>query len=111
MNNNDALLSFLGLCRRAGKMTLGFDVVLDSVIKGESDLVLMAEDISRHTEKGILRTARECNVKVIKLKKSKEEISMALGKFSAVVSINDGGFAKKIETIIAQNSNGEECNL
>lgn len=108
---NNALLSFLGLCRRAGKMLLGNDVVIDSLNNGESKLVLMASDLSKRTEKGIVTVAQACNIEVIKLKQSKDEISTALGKYSAVVSIIDTGFANKIKILAAQANIGEECNL
>lgn len=102
MSNKNPLLSFLGLCRRAGKMTLGNDIVTDSIVNGESVLVLIASDISPNTEKQITRNAQQYRVKLIKLKENKEDISHAVGKFSAVISINDSGFAKKIIQLTAQ---------
>lgn len=101
-SNSNPLLSFLGLCRRAGKMTLGSDIVVDSIMSGESVLVLLASDISLNTEKQIKRNAQLSNVRLIKLKENKEEVSHAVGKFSAVISINDSGFAKKIIQLTAQ---------
>ena len=101
-SNQNPLLSFLGLCRRAGKMALGSDIVVDSIVNGESVLVLIASDISPNTEKQITRNAQQYNVKLIKLKENKEEVSHAVGKFSAVISINDMGFAKKIIQLSAQ---------
>ncbi|GHU81594.1 50S ribosomal protein L7ae [Clostridia bacterium] len=109
--NNDALLSILGLCRRAGKMTLGNDVVIDSIINGSAKLVLMASDLSPRTEKGIVSVAEQYGKKVIKLNRTKEEMSIALGKYSAVVSVTDSGFAKIINKHIASDNNEEECNL
>jgi len=109
-NSSDALLSFLGLCRRAGKMTLGCDVVKESMVKGESVFVLTAQDLSHNTEKDIEKTAQQLGIKVYKLWYPKEELSIALGKYSAVVSINDKGFAKKIMTLTDRH-NEEECNL
>ena len=43
MNNN--VFGFLGLIRRAGKMTIGCDAVVDSMSKGTNKLTLMASDI------------------------------------------------------------------
>lgn len=104
-NNKDALLSFLGLCRRAGKMTLGCDMVTESVASGETRLILMASDISTHTENDVKAAAEGKNVKIIKILQNKEQLSMALGKTTAVLSVNDNGFAKKTVTIIeTQNS-------
>ena len=44
------LTSLLGLSRRAGKLTMGHDPVAESVAKGESCLVLMAQDLSPRTD-------------------------------------------------------------
>lgn len=109
--NNNPLLSFLGLCRRAGKMTIGNDVVIDSMKNKESNLVLLAKDLSARTEKGILLAAEKYNVEIKKLTATKEELGFALGKYAAVISINDQGFGKKIRTLTAQVNEGEECNL
>lgn len=97
---NDKLLNFLGLCRRAGKLTIGNDVVIDDVVNGNSKLVIIASDISKNTEKKILLNCHRCNTKVLKIKRTKEEMSFAIGKFSTVVSVTDYGFAKKFVEII-----------
>lgn len=98
---NDKTLSFLGLCRRAGKLTMGLDPVKGSVISGESKLILLASDISKHTEKEITFTADDLNIQIVKLSYTKDELGLALGKLTAVISINDGGFAKKLKSMTA----------
>lgn len=94
--NNNKLLSFLGLCRRAGKMTIGNDAVIEAMISGESCLVLLAEDASQRTAKDIMETAQKNNIQIVRLSYDKQQISRALGKLTAVISINEAGFAKKI---------------
>ena len=49
MNSN--ALGFLGLIRRAGKLTIGCDPIVDSMKKGTAKLVLMASDISPNKKK------------------------------------------------------------
>lgn len=44
--NSDRLLSLLGLARRAGRLTMGNDAVIDSLEEGVSALVLFADDLS-----------------------------------------------------------------
>ena len=100
---NEKLLSFLGICRRAGKMTIGCDAVKGSMIKGEAVLVLFASDISKKTEKDVMYIIEECEIKLIRLKSTKDELADALGKYTAVISINDGGFAKKIKQLVNEN--------
>lgn len=97
---NDKLLSLLGLCRRAGKLTLGNDPVIDSISLKKAKLVLVASDCSQHTSKGVLSIAHRCSVRAYVVPYTKEEISLAVGKYTAVLSICDDGFAKKAETLI-----------
>lgn len=92
----DALLNFLGIARRAGKLIVGLDPVLDSINKGKSVLIITAKDISKNTYKSVVRDADSNNVPLMILNRTKDEISFALGKLVAVASIEDAGFAKKI---------------
>lgn len=104
---NDRLPPFLGLCKKAGKLTIGLDPVKSSIALGECRLVVLASDISAHTEKEVRFIAGRFNKKVIKLKQTKDEISYSLGKLAAVVSINDEGFAKKIRSMTAESDREE----
>lgn len=107
---NDKFLSLLGLCRAAGKITIGCDAVIESVAKKEAKLVLFASDVSENTRKNVLSSIAGSGVKIISLDYDKENISASLGKLCAVSSINDSGFAKRLAELSGEN-NGEECNL
>lgn len=96
----DRLLSLLGLCRRAGKIVLGNDPVIDSINGKKAKLVIVAEDCSPNTAKNVLRTAHQNNVRTQIAPYSKEDISLAVGKYTAVLAICDDGFAKKADTLI-----------
>lgn len=77
-------------------MTIGNDAVIEAMISGESCLVLLAEDASQRTAKDIVETAQKNNIQIVRLSYDKQQISRALGKLTAVISINEAGFAKKI---------------
>ena len=96
----DRLLSLLGLCRRAGRLTLGFDPVVDSINLKKAKLVIAASDCSHHTAKDTLTVCHKMGVKSYVVPYTKDEISLAVGKYTAVLSITDDGFAKKAETLI-----------
>lgn len=96
----DRLLSLLGLCRRAGKIVLGNDPVVDSIIGKKAKLVIVASDCSENTAKNVLRTAHQNNVKTLIAPHTKEDISLAVGKYTAVLAICDDGFARKADTLI-----------
>ncbi|HCA04880.1 MAG TPA: hypothetical protein DEO32_03170 [Ruminococcaceae bacterium] len=93
---NDRILSFLGICKRAGKLASGADTVVKSVNSKKSRLVLYAADFSENSLKPVLRAAGENGVRVIKLDCSKQELSFALGRLSGVLSVDDPGFASKL---------------
>lgn len=97
---NDKLMSLLGLMRRAGKIVLGNDPVIDSINLKKAKLVIVASDCSAHTAKGVLSCAHRCNVKAHVVPYTKDDISLAVGKYTAVLSITDDGFAKKADTLI-----------
>lgn len=93
---NNKLLSFLGLCRRAGKMTIGNDAVIEEINNGKSCLVLLAGDASQRTAREAALKAEKNNVEIRTLSCSKQQLSQALGRLTAVISIHDAGFAKKL---------------
>lgn len=106
----DRALSLLGLCRRAGKITIGCDAVIESVTSGQAQLVIFAADASGNTRKTVLSSVSESGIRIIDLVYDKEKISASLGRLCAVASINDAGFAKKLVKLLGED-NGEECNL
>ena len=104
---NDKLLNFLGLCRRAGKMKIGCDTVIESAELKNARLVLLASDISENTKKKVISALQGTRYEILKY--SKDELSFALGKTCAVLAVEDDGFAKKLcELILTQTKQGGE---
>ncbi len=104
---NDNVLGFLGLIRRAGKLTIGCDPVVSSMSEGKAKLVVMAEDISENTKKTILKNADIYNVHTLIADCKKDELSFAVGKIAAVVSIDDPNFANSLKKKLTEEK--EEC--
>ena len=94
---NDALLSFLGLARRAGKLKIGFDTVCESIENKKTDLVLIASDAGKSTKEGIEKLTLKSSLSRIILPYTKDEMGAAIGKYAAVIAVTDEGFAKKIK--------------
>jgi ribosomal protein L7Ae-like RNA K-turn-binding protein len=46
---DEALFQAISLCRKAGKLTMGYDAVEEAVVKGKAWLVLTAADASAKT--------------------------------------------------------------
>ena len=57
MKDENGLFGALGLCRKAGRLVMGFDAVCDEVYKGRVALVLVAADLSPKT---LARLQRAC---------------------------------------------------
>lgn len=106
---DNRLLSLLGLMRRAGKISMGFDAAAESVRKGEAALVLLSQELSERTESAIRKIAEQCGTCVLSCGYGMEEIGHAVGRRSTgVIAVNDNGVADKIKSLCAQNSQ-EEC--
>lgn len=111
MSDNPKLLSLLGMCRRAGRLSCGHDAAIGSVRSKSAKLCLLSSDSSQRVRKEIEREAsfegRDIPVKL--MLSTMEEIGKATGLKSAVVSVNDEGFAKTMLGLL--NNTPGEVNL
>jgi len=83
------IYSMLGLARRGGNISLGFDACISDISKGKSKLVLIAQDASEKTKKNILYECEKYNCKYIEYGE-KELLGQCLGKKAlSVISITD----------------------
>lgn len=105
------ILSLLGLCRRAGKLTMGNDAVIDDILRGKARLVVLANDISKNTQKGILSASHQHNIKVFVIDADKFMLSEAVGKYCAVMSVTDAGFAKKLISLIESTQKNSDDDM
>jgi len=105
---NDKLLHLLGIARRAGRLSLGNDAAIEAMRKGQTKLLLLASDLSPRTAGGVRSAADEVEVTLVEAKATMDEISMALGKRTGVIAVNDAGFAKKLLAMCAADKAGTE---
>ncbi len=103
----DKLLSLLGLARRAGRLTLGFDAVCGSVQKQESKLILTAEDVSEGTMRKLNNRLSGMEIDIREIPFGLDQINAAIGKPVRIISINDSGFARRMIELL-ETGNGEE---
>ncbi len=94
--NNDRLLRFLGICKRAGALVSGAETVEKTIREGKARLVLYASDVSENSLKRVLATARERQLPARRLSCDKDALSFALGRYCGILCTTDTGFAKKI---------------
>jgi ribosomal protein L7Ae-like RNA K-turn-binding protein len=88
----------LGLCRRAGAVIIGTDLVTKSLPSGKVKLVIYAENSSQNTEKKITDKCKFYGVNCVKAQDSTDDFAHAIGKLSSVsvVGITDENFSKEL---------------
>lgn len=102
MKNYQKFLDFLGLARRAGKVSLGFDAAEESVRKKKSKLVVTASDLSDRTRGAVTKITEQANVNMIVSEIPMESLGAAVGKLTGIISVNDEGFARKLMQLFAE---------
>lgn len=103
---NDKLKGLFGLCRRAGKMSLGHDAVVTSIKKRKTYLAITCNDASERLKREI---QDECsfdgrNIKYIDAPFGTDELAFCISSKAKVISIDDQGFAEKLATLIMQDN-------
>lgn len=99
---NDKLLSLLGIARRAGRLSLGFDSAEEAIKKGKSRLLILASDLSERSKNAIIKTAQLQSIRTIVLDVTMDKLGTAVGKTTGIISVNDRGFAEKMKTLCTE---------
>ncbi|MEG1985017.1 MAG: ribosomal L7Ae/L30e/S12e/Gadd45 family protein [Oscillospiraceae bacterium] len=100
---NDKLLGAVSMCRRAGKLTVGFDATVKAVTKG-AELVITASDAADRTLRNIEYSCADM-VEIMSVPRTQDEIEQATGRKFAVAAVCDKNFARLIKLNI------EEANI
>ena len=104
---NEPLLNMLGIARRAGKLSIGFEAAAEAVRYGKSRLIVAAADVSAKTEKEIryLIGRRGAEGKqpdgkppdgflgIIRIPFDMKTMSKAIGTKAGILSVDDDGLA------------------
>lgn len=108
MPNNKKYLSMLGMARRAGKLAMGHDMALGSIKSKKATLLLLAKDMSPRIEKEFKKHIDNynCDIPIIRIDESINDIHMALGYKAGVITVDDNNFSRRIIELI--NLNQEE---
>lgn len=99
-------LNFLGLCKKAGKLSLGFDAVVKSMEEKKSSLVLVTKDFGPNSLKKAQKKAELFSVEVLKLHETMDDIHTTLGKRCGIISINDIEFSNGVKKLACDNFRG-----
>ena len=79
------------LCRRAGKLIIGFDAVVTEMRGKTAGGVGLASDVSPKTEKELLFHGQQNGIEVIKAGFTMDEAKSATGKRAGVFFVADEG--------------------
>lgn len=102
------LLSAIGLCKRAGKLVMGFDMAADTVVSGKACGIFLCRDLSPKSGKSISRICEEWDCIPKTLPVTMDEIAFIVGRRTGILAVTDPGLAEKITTLIG--SCEEELN-
>ena len=98
----ERFLTFLGLCRRAGKTVHGTPLVCEALAKRKPPaLVLLSETASEATAKRITDKCRFYRVPLITVPADTERLGRAVGKSCALaaIAVTDENFARELRKL------------
>lgn len=95
---NDKFLNLLGMARRGGKLSLGHDAAIGSIVKNKAKLCIISSEGSERLKREMTHACNfeDKNIPVLITKYSTLELSKAIGSKAAVVTVDDEGFAKAL---------------
>ena len=96
---NNKILSLLGFCSKAGKMSYGMNNTVEALKRGVSKLTIAAADTSDKSKKELIFHSEKYGSASMILDISAEELSHAVGFRCNVLSVNDTGFAEAIKNV------------
>ncbi len=99
MNWQQKIVNILTMCKKAGKLIIGFDAVKETFIEGDIYCVVVASDISQNTlkkVKNLCETFSNGKIPIVRVTLSVGELERYLCQKVAVAGICDRGFAQRI---------------
>lgn len=86
----------ISICRKAGKLKAGMDIVKSACDNGEAKAVFAAADLSPKSLKELRFAAARNDVPVYRLQMTMQQIADAMGKRTGILAVTDGGFARSM---------------
>ncbi len=108
---NDSALSLLGLCKKAGKLSLGHDACKASLNARKASLCVICSDASERLNEEITALAEKAEVRIVDVSYTMLDIKNAVSFKAAVFTVDDDGFAKTLIKKFNDNESGKERGL
>ena len=99
MNSQQKIFNILSMCRKAGKIVLGFDAVKETIYEGNVSCVIVTEDISQKTLKEIRFICTNSLVDIVSIDLDSYDMFDIVRKQVVVAAICDFGFANRMKTL------------
>lgn len=96
----DKLMNAISLCRKAGKLKMGTDVVMEQIQGGTARLVLTASDIADRSRRQINFACARHKAPVKAIPYTMESLSVVTGKKYGILAVCDKGFAEMIGGLV-----------
>lgn len=90
----DRLLSFLGICRKAGSLAVGHDAAKDALRSSRARLILLSSDASERLEREFSNLGSK--IQIIRLSRSMDDICNYIGKKAGVLAVTDANMASAV---------------
>ncbi len=103
MSKPDLALGLLGLANRARLLSIGMTATVKTIKYRETQLVILAEDLSPNAAKKITEAARKKRIPVLSLS-TKDTLGQRLGRNEVgIIGVNDAGFAVSLRRAARAN--------
>lgn len=91
----DKILSLMGIARRAGRLLIGSDAVMNAVKQKRARLVLLTADASPAHERKLAGAGY--GGRVLHLSCNADQAGAAVGKYACIFALEDEGFCAAME--------------
>lgn len=95
----DKLIGLLGMCRRSGRLTIGFDAVA-ALCRDKQVLLMLAADASPRTQRQLAFEAGETPVYHLPLDREQTAHAVGSSKPVAVLATTDPGFIRALHALL-----------
>lgn len=90
------IVQILSLCKRAGKLVMGFDVVKESLEKRTAQLLVISNGLSDKTVKEVNFLSNKYNIQLVTIDLTLDELWYVVGKRVGVFSVTDKALSQKL---------------
>ncbi|MGN0614553.1 MAG: L7Ae/L30e/S12e/Gadd45 family ribosomal protein [Porcipelethomonas sp.] len=99
MNSQQKTINLLTICRKSGRVVMGFDAVKAAALQGNISCVLVTDDVSLKTLKEVKFFCNNTQTEIIKVDLVSADMFTALGKEVVVAGVADRGFANRFREL------------